>query len=300
MKRLDIATQSGTVLMGVLFAAPRADTVVIAMTGIHGNFHSNPFYYNIGDTLSESGIDFIYAQTRDAFGQGEIVNTKTATTELIGSFNEDFSKAEEDVAAYIDHAQQAGYKYIILAGHSLGANKIIYYLSKNPDPRVSKFIFLSPANIKHLTSVVTEEEKKLVLDYIDTGRGQEPLPFPLLGWIPCLADTAYQWLYTSTLHNVHVEADRDFSQIENIKHAGALIIGTYDRFTYGDPSGFLRNINTHMPSADENELIFIQQTGHTYQGKEQQLADSILGLVMKWRNERVIKEQHHAVHYIEG
>ena len=97
-----------------------------------------------------------------------------------------------------------------------------------------------------------------------------------------------------------MEAHRDFSQIENIEHSGAMIIGTYDRFTYGDPCGFLRTINAHLPSADENELIFIQQTGHTYQGKEQQLADSILHLVMKWKNERLVEEQLHAVYPLEG
>lgn len=300
MKRLDIATQSGTVLTGVLFPAVTADTVVIAITGVHGNFHSNPFYYNIGHTLSASGIDFIYAQTRDAFGQDEIVNSVTGLAESIGSFNEDFAKSEEDIAAYVDYAHKAGYKKIILAAHSLGVNKAIYYLSRNFDARISKFIFLSPANIKHLTSVVTDEQRQLVLKFREQGKGQEMLPFPLLGWLPCIADTAYQWLYTDTLDNVHVEADRDFSQVEKIRHTGALIIGTYDRFTYGDPSGFLRNINDHMQSANDNELIFIQRTGHTYQGKEQELAESILGLVLGWENDRVAREPARAVHHIQG
>ena len=70
MKELNIATQSGTVLHGVLFPAETpAKTVVIAITGIHGNFYSNPFYYNIGETLSKAGVDFLYAQTRNAFGK---------------------------------------------------------------------------------------------------------------------------------------------------------------------------------------------------------------------------------------
>ncbi|PDS41173.1 alpha/beta hydrolase [Rhizobium anhuiense] len=297
MKNLDVATRTGTVLNGVLFPAAEAETVVIAITGVHGNFYSNPFYLNIGQTLSASGIDFVYAQTRDAFGEVESVNTITAKPEQIGSFNEDFTKAEEDVAAYIDFAEQAGYKRIILAGHSLGANKIIYYLSRNPDPRVAKFILLSPANIKHLTSVVTEGQKELVREYIDRGMGQVLLPFPLLGWLPCIADTAYQWLYTDTLDNVHVEADGDFSQAEKIRHQGALLIGTYDRFTYGDPVAFLSNINAHMPAAKENRLIFIQKTGHTYQGKEQELAESILELVQNWQTGRQAKEERYAVHH---
>lgn len=53
MQKLDIPTKCGTVLTGVLFDETKnADTVVIAITGIHGNFYSNPFYYNIGETLN--------------------------------------------------------------------------------------------------------------------------------------------------------------------------------------------------------------------------------------------------------
>ncbi|WP_154922525.1 alpha/beta fold hydrolase [Klebsiella grimontii] len=285
MKQLNVATKSGTVLNGVIFPAPETDTVVIAITGIHGNFYSNPFYYTIGDTLSTAGIDFIYAQTRDAFGQMEIVNTITGRTEVLGSWNEDFTRADDDIAAYVDYAAQAGYKNIILAGHSLGANKVIYYLSKHADPRVKKFILLSPANIRHLTSQVSEQEKSIVTQFRENGRGQELLPFDFIGWLPCVADTAWQWLYSDTLNNVHVEPDRDFSQVERITHSGALIIGTYDRFTYGDPCGFLRNINDHMPTAADNELIFIERTGHTYQQKERELANAILKLVSGWRTE---------------
>lgn len=53
MQQLHIATHTGTILHGALFASEtKADTVVIAIMGIHGNFYSNPFYYNIGETLS--------------------------------------------------------------------------------------------------------------------------------------------------------------------------------------------------------------------------------------------------------
>lgn len=296
MQNLDIATHTGTVLNGVLFPALGADTVVVAITGVHGNFYSNPFYINIGQTLSASGINFIYAQTRDAFGEVNIVNAKTSKPEKIGSFNEDFARAEDDIAAYIDFAERHGYKRIILAGHSLGANKIIYYLSRNTDSRVEKFILLSPANIKHLTSVVTAGERQLVRDYVKRGNGQVLLPFPLLGWLPCVADTAWQWLYSDTLDNVHVEADADFSQVGNIRHEGALLIGTYDRFTYGDPAAFLSNINDHMPTAARNQLVFIERTGHTYQGKEQELADAILSMVQNWQRDDTIMEKRNAVH----
>ena len=109
------------------------------------------------------------------------------------------------------------------------------------------------------------------------------LPFPFMGWVQCIAYTAWDWQFSGLLNNVFVEAERDFSQCEQITHSGALLIGTYDNFTYGDPSGFLRNINDHIPTAKENRLIFIEKTGHTYQRKEQETAERLLELVRDWR-----------------
>lgn len=108
MFRFNVPTKRGSVLNGVLFRPEEnrsADTVMIAITGIHGNFYSNPFYYNIGDTLNSDNIDFIYAQTNDAFGQMETVNVNSGKKEIIGSWNERFSYADEDIDAYLSFAE---------------------------------------------------------------------------------------------------------------------------------------------------------------------------------------------------
>ena len=283
--KLDVPTKRGSVLNGVLFRNDdgKSDTVLIAITGIHGNFYSNPFYYNIGSTLNNGGIDFIYAQTNDAFNRIETFNTKTGKAEIIGSYNEYFSYTDDDIDAYLNFAESQGYLNVILAGHSLGANKVIYYLSRHHDKkRVSHFLLLSPANLEWLMKGVTVQEKNIVRSMHDNGKGKDMLPFAFMGWVPCIADTAYDWLFSDTLNNVHVEADKDFSQVAEITHTGALLIGTYDNFTYGDPSGFLSNINSHMPTASENKLIFIEKTGHTYQRKEQETAERILELLKNW------------------
>lgn len=285
MYRLDVPTKRGVVLSGVLFR-PRqertTDTVMIAITGIHGNFYSNPFYYNIGDTLNAGGIDFIYAQTNDAFGQIQTVNVNTGKEELIGSWNERFSYTDEDIDAYLTFAQREGYRHIILAGHSLGANKVIYYLSRHHDERVAHFFLLSPANLTYMMSGVTEREKQEILDQVERGDGDEMLPFPFMGWVECIANTAWDWQFSGLLDNVHTAKDGDFSQAEKITHTGALLVGTYDNFTDGDPAEFLRNLNAHMPTAAQNKLIFIEKTGHTYQMKNQEVAEDILRQLQEW------------------
>ncbi len=286
MYRLDVPTKRGVVLNGVLFRPQRermADTVMIAVTGIHGNFYSNPFYYNIGDTLNAGGIDFIYAQTNDAFGQIKTINVNTGKEEIIGSWNERFSYTDEDIDAYLSFAEEEGYQHIILAGHSLGANKVIYYLSRHHDPRVEHFFLLSPANLTYMMSGVTDREKQIIRAQVEHGDGDKMLPFPFMGWVECIANTAYDWQFSGLLNNVHTAKDGDFSQAEKLTHTGALLVGTYDNFTDGDPSEFLWNLNDHMPTKKENKLIFIEKTGHTYQMKHQEVADDILNQLQEWR-----------------
>lgn len=286
MFRLDVPTKRGSVLNGVLFRKEEkrsADTAMIAITGIHGNFYSNPFYYNIGDTLNSGNIDFIYAQTNDAYGRIETVNVKIGMKEIIGSWNERFSYTDEDIDAYLSFVEEEGYKHIILAGHSLGANKVIYYLSRHHDPRVDHFFLLSPANLTYMMSGVTESEKHRIKEQVERGDGNKMLPFPFMGWVDCIANTAYDWLFSGLLNNVHTAKDGDFSQAGRITHTGALLVGTYDNFTDGDPSEFLRNLNDHMPRAKENKLIFIEKTGHTYQMKHQEVANRILKQLKDWQ-----------------
>ena len=285
MFRLNVPTKRGSVLNGVLFRQgekKNTNTVMIAITGIHGNFYSNPFYYNLGDTLNSGNIDFIYAQTNDAFGQIETFNVNTGKKETIGSWNERFSYTDEDIDAYLTWASEEGYEHIILAGHSLGANKVIYYLSHNHDPRVEHFFLLSPANLTYMMSGVTVREKQAIKDQVERGDGDKMLPFPFMGWVECIANTAYDWQFSGLLNNVHTAHDGDFSQAEKITHTGALLVGTYDNFTDGDPSDFLHNLNAHMPTADMNKLIFIEKTGHTYQMKNQEVADDILHQLQEW------------------
>ena len=304
MKELKIATQRGIVLDATLFGGhppagscgagasrsvpPHPDTVMIAITGIHGNFYSNPFYYTVGDTLAAAGIDFIYAQTCDAFGTIHTLNAHTGAAATIGSWNERFADALDDVGAYVDHAQRQGYRHIVLAGHSLGANKVIHYLSAVHDPRVEHFFLLSPANLDYMTGGVSAAERDYVRRAYAAGRAQAMLPFPLMGWVECQVGTAYDWLFGGLLNNVHTSPQGDFGQVERITHTGALLIGTYDNFTDGDPAGFLRLINSHMPTTDHNTLLFIERTGHTYQQKHQELADKILTTLKHWNHENDI------------
>ena len=99
-----------------------------------------------------------------------------------------------------------------------------------------------------MMSGVSNREKMIIKTQVTRGDGNKMLPFPFMGWVECIANTAYDWQFSGLLNNVHTAKDGDFSQAGQITHTGALLVGTYDNFTDGDPSEFLRNLNNHMPT----------------------------------------------------
>ena len=104
-------------------------------------------------------------------------------------------------------------------------------------------------------SGVTDREKQAIREQVERGDGEKMLPFPFMGWVECTADTAYDWQFSGLLNNVHTEKDGDFSQAEKISHTGALLVGTYDNFTDGAPSDFLRNLNARLPAAGNGKTL---------------------------------------------
>ena len=286
---IPVPTERGTVLPGTLFregVKREADTCVIAITGIHGNFWSNPFYYNFGDTLAAAGIDFMYAETSDAQGKIEVDNAVTGGKEVIGSFNEDFANIDDDVNAYVQWARRDGYSRVVLAGHSLGVNKVVHYLSTHHDPFVEHFVLLSPANMDFLMGQVDARQREVIDWAVADRQGDRILPFALFGWAPMLASTAWQWVHANPLDNVHLDADRDFSQVEQVTQSGALFIGTFDAFALGDPVQLVEETSRHFPRADDNRIVVIPRTGHTYQGREQYTAVALRDVVLAWEAER--------------
>jgi alpha/beta superfamily hydrolase len=287
MKNIEIPTKRGIKLEGILYQETINPTnILIVISGIHAKDERNFFYDYIGNTLNKRGnIDFICAHTCDAIKKTTQLNFITGKEETFGSFNEDFNNTEDDIESYINYVEKNDkYKHIYLGGHSLGANKIIYYLSKNHDSRIEKYILISPANIIKLLDSNSKEQLQLIKEYKEQKKDDEIIPFLLFGWYKCNVKSAYDWIYNNILDNIHYEKDADFSQINNITHSGAMIIGTYDRLACGDPVGFLENINNHTKNKDKNKIIFIEKTGHVYQKKDQEIADALLNLILEWEN----------------
>src|SRR5204862_1561811 len=65
---------------------------------------------------------------------------------LAGAAFERFGQSVADIRAMVTLARARGYRRVILAGHSTGANKVLHYAARARDRRVTALVLLGPVS----------------------------------------------------------------------------------------------------------------------------------------------------------
>jgi alpha-beta hydrolase superfamily lysophospholipase len=135
-------TRDGVVLDGVA-AHPRGRrrTALIWVHGLGSTFSSGqPLIRALSARLNAAGIGYLKLNTR---GHGVVTR---AGKRLAGAAFERFGESVHDIRATIALAVGSGYRRVILAGHSTGANKVLHYMAQTRDRRVAGLILLGPVS----------------------------------------------------------------------------------------------------------------------------------------------------------
>jgi pimeloyl-ACP methyl ester carboxylesterase len=135
-------TRDGVPLAGVL-AEPRrrGGTALVWVHGLGSSFASGqPLIAALAARLTAAGLAYLKLDTR-----GHHVVAR-AGRRLGGAAFERFGACVEDIRTALAFAGRAGYRRVILAGHSTGANKVLHYVSRVRDARVRGVILLGPVS----------------------------------------------------------------------------------------------------------------------------------------------------------
>lgn len=135
-------TRDGIWLDGVL-AEPRGrrNTALVWVHGLGSVFSSGqPLIRALSARLTAAGVAYLKLNNRghDLVARGG--------RRLVGSAFERFGDSVEDIRTTIALARRAGYRTVILAGHSTGANKVLHYAARGRDRRVRGLILLGPVS----------------------------------------------------------------------------------------------------------------------------------------------------------
>lgn len=282
MEIINVQTPRGLVLKGAMWGDTSMDTVVIMMSGICSNVFQNELLPEAGKVLSENGIAFIAGQTMDAFSFISYSNTKTGKQTTTGVVTDDFSMSYEDVESYVKYAKDLGFKKIILAGHSLGSNRVIHYLANTADDYVNNFIISAPVDLRHFFNIIPDKEIYLetAQKFVDEGRGKDILPFAFMGFSPMTANTLLAFYNAENLKNCPVISDDgETRSLSQMKVNGAFIIGACDSMTNKDAEGFIRKINSYCKNPKKNRIVVVPNASHIYYAKHNEHACAVLDCV---------------------
>jgi alpha-beta hydrolase superfamily lysophospholipase len=139
---VSVRTRDGLALAGVLAEPRRRGTsALVWVHGLGSTFASGqPLIGALSRRLTAAGLAYLKVDTR-----GHHVVARGGRR-LAGAAFERFGESVADIRAMIALARDAGYRRVILAGHSTGANKVLHYMARVRDRRVSGLILLGPVS----------------------------------------------------------------------------------------------------------------------------------------------------------
>lgn len=135
-----IKTRDRIALEGIaVLPRKKSDIAVVWLHGLSSRFSSGQtLTKELSHACAKQGIGYFKFNTR-----GHDIATRDGEN-MIGAGFEKFEDCIFDIRAMIRFSKSLGFKKIILAGHSTGANKALYYCYKTRDAAVKKLILSGP------------------------------------------------------------------------------------------------------------------------------------------------------------
>lgn len=212
-------TEDGLRLQGTLYDTDNKDLCVVLVHGMCGTIIDNLFATKWGGKLSNNNIGFLYGHTRGHSIENDIV-MKDGSFKRYGCMYEIFEECLYDIDLWIKKAKELGYKRIVLAGHSFGCNKVIYYCYKK-NPKIEGVIFASAPDMHGFHVIRYKDYNKFIKeakDNIDNGNPKKLLSEMIDDYMYMSSETYYNWFKeNSNVDNLPLLRNPNrFEQLESI------------------------------------------------------------------------------------
>ena len=262
------------------FESNKKDICIICIHGMCGTIIDNYFATVWGKLLAKNDIGFIYEHNRGHSIENDIV-MKDGSFKRCGCMYEIFEDCIYDIDLAIQTAKKKGYKRIILLGHSLGCNKVIYYYYKK-HPNILGIILASAPDMigSHLLIEPDYEELlKEAKENIEKNQPTKLLHKMIEDYMYMSSQTYYNWFHkNSNLNNLPIISNpKNWEQLETIDVPILTFSGSKDEDYYLH----LDLLKEKATNCKNFEYQIIENTGHTYQEKELETGNLILNWINK-------------------
>jgi pimeloyl-ACP methyl ester carboxylesterase len=266
-----VRTRDGVWLDGLVVAPRRRrSTALVWVHGLGSVFSSGqPLVAELAACLPAAGIGYVKFNTRghDFVARGG--------RRLAGAAFERFTDCVEDLRAVIGYAARLGYRRIVLAGHSTGANKSLYYAGTRRDRRVRALALLGPV------SDIAGEAKRVG----GATLGRRVVAAERLARRDPLALVPRAWGFWSARRYVSLykpgQAEDVFPYhrpgarwraLRAVRVPVAVVIGARDRYLDRSPPALIEVFRTEARRARSFASFIVPGANHGFDGRERALA----------------------------
>lgn len=277
-----IKTRDGITLDGIYVKPKRKGKV--ALIWVHGLtsyfYSSQKLIRELSTQCSKNGVGYFKFNNR---GHDLVVRGQKKHL-LLGTLFEKFEDCIFDIRAMINFAQSLGYKNIILAGHSTGANKIVYYMYKTRDKGISGLALLGGLNdIVAETKRVGKNNFKKTIQLAKRFARKNPYTFFMSkGFL--FTPRRYLSLHTpSTPEDVfpYYNPETTWKELKSISQPISVIIGSRDEYLDRPAKKLIETFKQNAKFAKSFSGIIIKNAGHGFYKKEKELAGEIISWIKR-------------------
>lgn len=281
---VQVKTEDGLWLCGLHLHADESNIVFINVHGTASNFYEEYFIEVFTNVFLEKKISILSTNNRGA-GVYDAYQKSGAAVEK-------FEDCLMDIDAWIEFAISKGYKKIVLSGHSLGTEKVVYYMAhgKHVD-KVTSIVLLAPADsygshreLDGQTNPRLDDVENLLKkseDLIEQGSSDTFLPRDAYGSregiMPKSAESFVDSLGPkSKLLDALPFATRKLGSYAKINVPILVVIGDQKEYTAIPTKDALEL----MAKENKNtEIHQIKNCDHDFQEKENELTDIVLKFI---------------------
>jgi len=254
-----LQTDDGVKLTGILRQPiiGGAKACMVLIHGYSGNFYSGIMSF-LPEALTDRGFATLALNMRD-HDRGPKKNR--------------FEENRHDVEIAVDKMSLMGYRSIFLYGHSMGTNRVLYYMAATRDPRIKGILLTGPPGnlFEWNVSVFGPETANSVLgqaqDLVAKGKGDQ--------WMLINLGPLGKALYTAN-HVVSLRGPKTVSDpyknISRIFQPVLVVHGLADRLANPDVADRLRNSAT--PKTDVT-VVKIPGANHRFSNHQEKLVSAI-------------------------
>ncbi len=280
----EFLTADGLLLPSLLYRTPRSTTAVIYL---HGNGSSSVFYQEqrnraVASELAKKGISMLYFNNRGAHIMKRLrVNGKKK--KWFGMAYEKIKECIYDVDGAVAFLRKQGFRTVILAGFSTGANKVCVYHYYRPHNGISKYVILGGGDDTGIYYDYLGERKFWELlaksrEKIKAKQGEELIRqelfdpiFSYKGFYDIAnPDGDYNvFPFLEVLRDINLSKKRLFRHYASLDKPTLVVYGGSDEYAWGDVSGIISILKKHQPTF---EYQIIKNADHGFHGHERELS----------------------------